>query len=83
MDGDSRETVQVKRLVTGALWFSLLFPWPIIVQLLDTGAPLAALAIAVSFVSSAVVLTVMWLRPSSYPAVFHVGSRRTSLLPFP
>ena len=72
MDGDSRETVHVKRLITGALWFALLFPWPIVVQLWTAGAPLAALATAMSFVSNVVVLTVMWIRPSSYPAIFQV-----------
>jgi len=72
LEGDSRETAHVKRLITGALWFSLLFPWPIVVQMLAEGAPLAALAISMSFVSSSVVLLVMWLRPSSYPGIFHV-----------
>jgi adenylate cyclase len=71
VEGDSRETAHVKRLITGALWFSLLFPWPIVVQLLGEGAPLAALAIFGSFVSTTVALLVMWLRPSSYPGIFH------------
>lgn len=72
LDGDSRDRVHVKRLITGALWFSLLFPWPIIIQMLTSGAPLAALAVSGSFVSSAIVLVVMWRRPASYPGVFHV-----------
>ena len=72
VEGDDRDTVHVKRLITGALLFSLLFPWPIVVQLLAADAPLAALAVSMSFVSSAIVLVVMWLRPTSYPGIFHV-----------
>ena len=72
VEGDDRDTVHVKRLITGALLFSLLFPWPIIVQLAAADAPLAALAVSMSFFSSAIVLVVMWLRPTSYPGIFHV-----------
>jgi adenylate cyclase len=72
VEGDSRATVHTKRLVTGALWFSLLFPWPLALQLLVENAPLAALAVVMSFVSSAVALLVMWRRPSTYPGIFHV-----------
>jgi guanylate cyclase len=72
VEGDSRETAQVKRLITGAMWFSLLFPWPIVAQLLAEGAPLAALAVFMSFVSTTAVLIVIWLRPSWFFGIFHL-----------
>ena len=71
-EDDTVETVQIKRLVTGALWFSLIFPWADIIQSLAAGALLAALAVAGSFVSSAIALTLMWLRPGSFQGIFHI-----------
>ena len=75
-EDDSIETMHIKRLVTGALWVSLIFPWAAIAQLMLGGAPLAALAIGCSFLSSAIALTAIWLRPALFQGVFHfvVGS---------
>lgn len=72
IEGDDQETIRTKRLITGALWISLLNPWVLIIQLIAADAPLAALAGFASFLSAAVVLFVFWLRPRSFTRVFHV-----------
>lgn len=71
-EDDDHERRRTKRLLAGAMWAALLTPWPSFYQLIVADAPLAALSILASFVTAAGVLMVMWLRPSTFPAVFHV-----------
>ena len=71
-EADNVETQHIKRLITGALWISVVMPLPVVIQLAMADAPLAALAIAASGLGSVVVLVGVWLRPSSYPRIFHL-----------
>ncbi|MGB7860159.1 MAG: hypothetical protein WBM90_06650 [Acidimicrobiia bacterium] len=71
-EDDDQETRRTKRLITGALWIALLNPWPLIFQLIDADAPLAALVVSASFLSAAVVLVALWLLPSAFPGILHV-----------
>lgn len=71
-DDDDQETMRTKRLITGALWVTLLNPWTLIFQAIGAQAPLAAWAGLASFLSAAVVLLVLWLRPRSFPRIFHL-----------
>lgn len=71
-DDDDHETRRTKRLLTGALFASLLTPWVSISQLLAIGAPLGAWVVGLSFVAAAGSLLAMWLRPKTFPAVYHL-----------
>ena len=72
LEHDDLATRHAKRLVVGALWVSLLAPWPAVLEMVTADAPLAALATGATAAPSAIVLVAFWLRPSSYPSAFHI-----------
>ena len=72
LEHDGLATRHAKRLVAGALWVSLLAPWPAVFEMVTAEAPLAALATGATAAPSAIVLVAFWLRPSSYPSAFHI-----------
>ena len=72
LEHDDLATRHAKRLVAGALWVSLLAPWPAVFEMATAEAPLAALATGATAAPSAIVLVAFWLRPSSYPSAFHI-----------
>ncbi|HEY6628426.1 MAG TPA: adenylate/guanylate cyclase domain-containing protein, partial [Acidimicrobiia bacterium] len=69
---DSLETVRTKRLLTGALWVSVLSLAISVYQLLSFEAPVAATLNAFSLVISLATLFAMWLWPRTYPGVMHL-----------
>lgn len=71
LEDDDQETIRTKRLMTGAVWFALTNPWPVFFVFIAAGAPLAAWVVFGSFLSAVIVLVVLWLRPASFPGVFH------------
>lgn len=70
--GDAAETQHTKRLLTGALWVSLVTSAASTFQFYLFDAPLAAVGIGAIFVVTGGSLLAMWLRPSTYPAIMHV-----------
>ncbi|MGA7228683.1 MAG: adenylate/guanylate cyclase domain-containing protein [Acidimicrobiia bacterium] len=71
LEDDDQETRRTKRLMTGAVWFALTNPWPLIFLLIAADAPIAVWVVFGSFLSAVVVLVVLWLRPASFPGIFH------------
>ncbi|HEX6947136.1 MAG TPA: adenylate/guanylate cyclase domain-containing protein [Acidimicrobiia bacterium] len=72
LPGDNEETIRTKRLLTAAVIISI--PTSIVSALTTAyvfGSPGAGAVIGLSAVGSIVVLTVVKLRPTTYPAVMH------------
>lgn len=71
VEGDSEETRRTKRLLTGALWVSLLTSGVSLYQLAVLDQPLTVLSLGASFLTTVGSLLAMWIRPSTYPGVMH------------
>ena len=71
VDSDDRDTIRLKRLIAGVLWFSLVTSGIGIAQFLLVGLPLAAATLATVMVTSITTLLVLAGRPGSFPSITH------------
>jgi guanylate cyclase len=72
-EADSEDTARTKRLLTGALWVSVVTTAISVYQMVVVlDAPIAGLTISFAWVGSAVALLAMWRWPSTYPGVMHL-----------
>ncbi len=72
LPGDRPDLIRTKRLFTAAMWASIVTSVVSVYQLFVFDAPWAAAAVGIAIVAAVITLVLLWLRPTTFPAVMHI-----------